>query len=134
MSPAPVADVTDTARWVAYFRAVESERPDALFQDRHARRLAGARGQAIAERLPRGPLSWSIAIRTKVFDELILEAVQAHGVRTVVRSHGAHGAPVARDTAARSRAKPPTDVAYCSIRLFCSTSARLSVQNEQLAP
>jgi methyltransferase (TIGR00027 family) len=84
MSAVPIDDVTDTARWVAYFRALESERPDALFRDHHARRLAGDRGREIAEGLPKGPLSWSIAIRTKVFDELILEAIQAREVRTVV--------------------------------------------------
>jgi methyltransferase (TIGR00027 family) len=84
MSAVPVDDVTDTARWVAYFRALESERPDALFRDRYARRLAGDRGREMAEGLPKGPLSWSIAIRTRVFDELILEAVQAREVRTVV--------------------------------------------------
>ena len=84
MSEPAVRDVADTARWVAYFRAVESERPDALFNDRHARVLAGERGRKIAERLPKGPLSWSIAVRTKVFDELILEAIELRGVRTVL--------------------------------------------------
>ncbi len=84
MSAVPVDDVTDTARWVAYFRALESERPDALFRDHHARRLAGDRGREIAEGLPKGPLGWSIAVRTKVFDELILEAVRAREVRTVL--------------------------------------------------
>ncbi len=29
MTTAPIADVSDTARWVAYFRALESERTDA---------------------------------------------------------------------------------------------------------
>jgi hypothetical protein len=34
MSPARLLeDVSDTARWVAYYRALESERPDALFRD-----------------------------------------------------------------------------------------------------
>jgi len=84
MSPAPIADVADTALWVAYFRALESERPDALFRDPLARRLAGARGREIAERLPKGPLSWSVAIRTKVFDELILQAIETRRVRTVL--------------------------------------------------
>lgn len=84
MTEVEVRDIADTARWVAYFRAVESERPDALFNDRHARVLAGERGRRIAERLPQGPLSWSIAVRTKVFDELILEAIELRGVRTVV--------------------------------------------------
>lgn len=76
MNAVPVSDVTDTSRWVAYFRALESEPPDALFRDHHARRLAGDRGRQLAKWLPKGPLPWSIAIRTKVFDELILEADQ----------------------------------------------------------
>ncbi len=84
MSTALVEDVSDTARWVAYFRALESERPEPLFRDLHARRLAGNRGRQIAEALPKGPLSWSIAIRTKVFDEMILEAVHAREIRSVV--------------------------------------------------
>jgi methyltransferase (TIGR00027 family) len=80
---APLGDVSDTARWVAYFRALESERPDALFRDPLARRLAGERGRAIAETLPVGPLSWSLAVRTRVFDELIQDAVHG-GVRVVL--------------------------------------------------
>jgi O-methyltransferase involved in polyketide biosynthesis len=32
--------VADTARWMAAGRAAESERPDALFRDPFARRLA----------------------------------------------------------------------------------------------
>jgi methyltransferase (TIGR00027 family) len=80
---APLADVSDTARWVAYFRALESERPDALFRDPFARKLAGERGRAIVERLPKGPLSWSLAVRTRVFDELILDGVR-DGARIVL--------------------------------------------------
>ncbi len=80
----PLADVSDTARWVAYFRATESERTDALFRDPFARRLAGERGRAIAEGLPKGPLAWSLTVRTRVFDELILSAVRTGDVRTVV--------------------------------------------------
>lgn len=84
MSAVPIDDVSDTARWVAYFRALESERADALFHDTHARALAGERGRLMAERLPKGPLAWSLAIRTKVFDELILDAIRTRGVRTVL--------------------------------------------------
>ena len=29
----PIHSISDTAHWVAYFRARESERPDALFHD-----------------------------------------------------------------------------------------------------
>jgi methyltransferase (TIGR00027 family) len=75
--------VSDTARWVAFFRALESERPDALFRDPLARQLAGERGRAIAEGLPKGPLSWSVAVGTRVFDELILGAVR-DGARIVL--------------------------------------------------
>ena len=81
---APLGDVSDTARWVAYFRAVESERRDALFHDVHARRLAGDRGRAIADQLPKGPLSWSIAVRTRIFDDMILEAVRGSAIGAVL--------------------------------------------------
>jgi methyltransferase (TIGR00027 family) len=84
VSTVPLDDVSDTARWVAYFRALESERGDALFHDHLARRLAGERGREIAEGLPKGPLSWSISIRTKVFDELILDAIRTRKIRRVV--------------------------------------------------
>ena len=40
---APLGDVSDTARWVAYFRALETERRDALFRDPLARRLKSIR-------------------------------------------------------------------------------------------
>jgi O-methyltransferase involved in polyketide biosynthesis len=39
----PIRNVSDTALWVATYRALESERPDALFNDPFARRLAGVR-------------------------------------------------------------------------------------------
>jgi len=48
----PIRDVSDTARWVAIYRAMESERADALFRDPYARRLGGERGQAIVDALP----------------------------------------------------------------------------------
>ncbi len=31
-----IESVSDTARWVAVYRAMESARPDALFRDRYA--------------------------------------------------------------------------------------------------
>src|SRR5437773_1190282 len=42
-----IRSVSDTALWVAMYRAYESERADALFSDPYARRLAGPRGEAI---------------------------------------------------------------------------------------
>lgn len=44
MNSSPVTGVSDTARWVAVYRAWESARPDALFHDPFAQRLAGDRG------------------------------------------------------------------------------------------
>jgi methyltransferase (TIGR00027 family) len=85
-SPPPLIEhVSDTARWVAFHRALESERPDALFRDLFARRLAGERGQRIAEGMPALPgtypgprgVTWFFSVRTKVFDELILDSIQS---------------------------------------------------------
>jgi methyltransferase (TIGR00027 family) len=81
----PISHVSDTAHWVAIYRAMESERPDALFRDPHARRLAGARGEEIVRTMPRGrSWAWPMIVRTAVMDEIILRAVSRDGVRTVV--------------------------------------------------
>ncbi len=77
MPQAALPDVSDTARWVAYYRALESERPDALFRDPFARRLAGERGRAMAESMP-GAMrahSWPMVVRTFLIDELILQSI-----------------------------------------------------------
>ena len=37
----PIQNISDTARWAAVYRARENDRPDAIFRDRLARRLAG---------------------------------------------------------------------------------------------
>lgn len=79
-----VEDVSDTARWVAHYRALESERPGGILQDPLARRLAGERGRAMAHALPKLSLEWMIPVRAKVYDELILEAVAAGGVDVVL--------------------------------------------------
>lgn len=78
-------DISDTARWVAYYRALESERPDAHFRDPFARRLAGERGEMIARTMPQGTSSaWAMVVRTCVMDMLILRAIERDGVDTVV--------------------------------------------------
>lgn len=80
-----IGSISDTARWVALYRAIESERPDAHFQDPFARRLAGARGEDIARTLPgfRSGL-WPMVVRTCVFDEIVERAVLRQGADTVV--------------------------------------------------
>ncbi|MGZ3710968.1 MAG: hypothetical protein ACXVBE_04395 [Bdellovibrionota bacterium] len=40
-----IHDVSDTSFWVAHYRAVESERSDALFRDPYALKLVGERGK-----------------------------------------------------------------------------------------
>jgi methyltransferase (TIGR00027 family) len=78
MSDPRISSVSDTARWVAMYRAWESERADALFRDPFAARLAGHRGAAMTRLAPREVRSgWPIIIRTKLFDEMILSAVAA---------------------------------------------------------
>ena len=74
----PIENVSDTARWVAVYRAMESERRDAIFRDPFARRLAGAKGQEIVENIPRGKqTAWAMIVRTAIFDEIILDRVAA---------------------------------------------------------
>jgi methyltransferase (TIGR00027 family) len=67
-----VSHVSDTARWVAAYRAAESARPDALFKDPLADRVAGERGRAIVAGSPRRLRSgWSIVSRTKLIDDSV---------------------------------------------------------------
>lgn len=83
--PHQISHVSDTAHWVAVYRAMESERPDALFRDPYARRLAGERGEAIVRAMPRGrSWDWPMIVRTAVMDELLLRAIARDRVRTVV--------------------------------------------------
>src|SRR5256712_10103556 len=64
---------------------MESERPDALFHDPYARRLAGARGEQIPGSMPKGRTgAWAMIVRTAVMDELILGAIARDGVETVL--------------------------------------------------
>jgi methyltransferase (TIGR00027 family) len=76
--------IADTAYWVAYYRAVESERPDALFHDPYARLLAGARGEQFAASMHNPFVSGIIAQRTVVFDELVLRAINQDTVDLVL--------------------------------------------------
>lgn len=76
MTSPQVSHVSDTARWVAAYRAAESARPDAIFKDPLAARLAGERGRAIVAAAPRRLRNgWSIIARTKLIDDAILACV-----------------------------------------------------------
>jgi methyltransferase (TIGR00027 family) len=72
-----VRGISDTARWVAYFRAQETKRADALFRDPYAERLAGAHGFQIANTLPEGNKhEWAWVARTYLFDQFLSRAIQ----------------------------------------------------------
>jgi methyltransferase (TIGR00027 family) len=72
-----IENVSDTARWVAVYRGMETERPDAIFRDPFAARLAGEKGTAIVDSMKRGrQMAWAMIVRTAVFDEVILERVR----------------------------------------------------------
>jgi methyltransferase (TIGR00027 family) len=71
-----ISNVSDTARWVATYRAVESARPDALFRDPYAARLAGERGRAMASAAKKHMTNgWPIIVRTKNIDDLVLKSI-----------------------------------------------------------
>jgi methyltransferase (TIGR00027 family) len=79
-----IHNISDTARWVAVYRARESQRSDAIFRDPFAERLAGDRGKQIAGSMPFAEKSsWSFVARTWLIDQLITEQVGA-GVKMVV--------------------------------------------------
>jgi methyltransferase (TIGR00027 family) len=81
---AVVRNISDTARWAAVFRARESERPDAIFRDPFAKRLAGQMGVDIANTLPEGNShAWAWVARTYLFDQFITQEL-AQGVDMVV--------------------------------------------------
>jgi len=80
-----IANVSDTAVWVAYYRAMETERPDAHFHDPYAKMLAGERGAKMVRTI-RGARrnAWAMVVRTCVFDEVILRLVKEKLVDTVI--------------------------------------------------
>src|SRR5262249_49320919 len=74
----PVRGISDTAAWVAMYRAMESERPDAAFHDPYARRLAGERGERILATISATRKNtWSYVARTYLIDQLIAQEVRA---------------------------------------------------------
>lgn len=80
-----IEDISDTARWVAACRALETERPDAIFRDPYARPLAGRRGEEIVRRLPLGAQSaWAVVVRTAALDEMVTRCLSENGIGCVL--------------------------------------------------
>src|SRR5216110_3379908 len=79
-----VRNISDTALLAAIYRARETERPDAVFRDPFARRLAGERGDQIAKSMPFSErATWAWITRTYAYDEFIIHQVR-EGVDMVV--------------------------------------------------
>lgn len=93
-----ISDVSDTARWMAACRALESGRRDALFHDPFARLLAGDRGRAIREASPRQARSgWPWIIRTRLIDELVTASVAERCDRVINLAAGFDARPYRLD-------------------------------------
>lgn len=73
----PMRNISDTALWAAIFRARENDRPDAVFRDPFARRLAGDRGWQIYESFPEKDRNeWAWIARTYLFDSYLIEQIR----------------------------------------------------------
>jgi methyltransferase (TIGR00027 family) len=97
-----VTHISETALWVAVHRAQESKRPDAIFRDPFAERLAGERGRQIATDLKRVWRSdWAIVVRTRLIDDLVMTSLADGADRVVNLAAGL-------DTRPYRLALPPT--------------------------
>jgi len=93
-----IRNISDTALWVAVYRARETERPDALFRDPYARRLAGARGEEIASSIPFSDrATWAWVARTVLFDRFIADEVRAGADLVVNLAAGLDARPYRMD-------------------------------------
>lgn len=72
-----IKNVSDTAKWVAEYRAMETDRPDAIFRDPYARRLAPEGAQIVESMKDGRKFGWPMIVRTAVFDEIILARIRS---------------------------------------------------------
>ena len=75
---ATIQHVSDTAIWVAFCRAKETARPDALISDPLAASLVGERGGEIAEQMAdlAEPMERWMGVRTAVLDDMLSRALR----------------------------------------------------------
>lgn len=84
MSDSEIKDVSDTALWVAVYRAKESERKDGLFKDPYAAMLTGDRGREIESKMVRSQyVNWTVVIRTVIIDNYLQKLI-SEGVDTII--------------------------------------------------
>ncbi len=79
-----IQHISDTAFWIAGFRAQETERKDAVFKDILAKKLAGEKGlQMVSETPHSAAMAFAMVVRTTAIDRLVLSAV-SQGIDTVI--------------------------------------------------
>lgn len=80
-----IENVSDTSFWVAYYRAKETERKNALFRDPLAKVLVGDRGKKISDSMAEISryTEWSVISRTLIIDRLIEKLIK-DGVDAVI--------------------------------------------------
>jgi methyltransferase (TIGR00027 family) len=70
-------DVSDTAIWMAHYRALESRRPDAFYRDPYAQRFLDVRGEQMAATLGQERNAWAFVARELLFDQFVTSEVAA---------------------------------------------------------
>jgi methyltransferase (TIGR00027 family) len=99
-----VRNISDTALWVAHYRAEETDRPDAVFRDPYARALAGERGAQIAGAQPfSNQNSWSFVARTYAIDRMVADEVRAGADVVINLAAGLDTRPYRMDLSASLR-------------------------------
>ncbi len=79
-----IQHISDTAFWIAGFRAQETERKDASFKDLLAKKLAGEKGlQMVSETPHSAAMAFAMVARTGAIDRHVLSAV-SQGVDAVI--------------------------------------------------
>ncbi len=77
-------DISDTAFWIAGYRAQETGRADAVFNDFLAQKLAGERGRQMVAVTPgTKQMAFAMVVRTASIDRLVLMGVEK-GIDTVI--------------------------------------------------
>jgi len=79
-----IQHISDTAFWIAGFRAQETERADAAFKDTLAKKLAGEKGLRMVSETPHSKaMAFAMVVRTSAIDQLVLSAISL-GIDTVI--------------------------------------------------
>lgn len=85
MQISPYNNISETAYWMAAYRALDSQSKESVIQDFLADKFADPKGFKFLNKLPLGKnFSWIFNTRTKIFDEIILNFIRHEKITTVV--------------------------------------------------